>query len=96
MRRKLIMSLMMILMKIFRFSCTFLVEAHAAQLVQAGGQQEWLDQGLAAAPIKVVMMNIVVIMIMLVKVGITEAMIVMVVVIIKVMVFTIVVTLLDF
>ena len=59
----------MILMKIFRFSCTFLVEAHAAQLVQAGGQQEWLDQGLAAAPIKVVMMNIVVIMIMLVKVG---------------------------
>ena len=87
------MSLMMILMKIFRFSCTFLVEAHAAQLVQAGGQQEWLDQGLAAAPIKVVMMNIVVIMIMLVKVGITEAMIMM---IIKVMVFTIVVTLLDF
>ena len=87
---------MMILMKIFRFSCTFLVEAHAAQLVQAGGQQEWLDQGLAAAPIKVVMMNIVVIMIMLVKVGITEAMIMMVVVIIKVMVFTIVVTLLDF
>ena len=84
---------MMILMKIFRFSCTFLVEAHAAQLVQAGGQQEWLDQGLAAAPIKVVMMNIVVIMIMLVKVGITEAMIMM---IIKVMVFTIVVTLLDF
>ena len=80
-------------MKIFRFSCTFLVEAHAAQLVQAGGQQEWLDQGLAAAPIKVVMMNIVVIMIMLVKVGITEAMIMM---IIKVMVFTIVVTLLDF
>ena len=89
---------MMILMKIFRFSCTFLVEAHAAQLVQAGGQQEWLDQGLAAAPIKVVMMNIVVIMIMLVKVGITEAMMVMVVVmmIIKVMVFTIVVALLDF
>ena len=82
-------------MKIFRFSCTFLVEAHAAQLVQAGGQQEWLDQGLAAAPIKVVMMNIVVIMIMLVKVGITEAMIMMAVMIIKVMVFTIVVTLLD-
>ena len=90
------MSLMMILMKIFRFSCTFLVEAHAAQLVQAGGQQEWLDQGLAAAPIKVVMMNIVVIIIMLVKVGITEAMIMMVVVIIKVMVFTIVVTLPNF
>ena len=86
----------MILMKIFRFSCTFLVEAHAAQLVQAGGQQEWLDQGLAAAPIKVVMMNIVVIMIMLVKVGITEAMIMKVVVIIKVMVFIIVVTLPNF
>ena len=36
-----------------RFSCTYLIEAHAAQLVQAGGKQEWLDQGLAAAPIKV-------------------------------------------
>ena len=36
-----------------RFSCTYLIEAHAAQLVQAGGRQEWLDQGLAAAPIKV-------------------------------------------
>jgi AhpD family alkylhydroperoxidase len=37
-----------------RFSCTFLIEAHTAQLVQAGGRQEWIDQGLAAAPIKVV------------------------------------------
>jgi len=36
-----------------RFSCTFLIEAHTAQLVQAGGQQEWIDQGLAAAPIKI-------------------------------------------
>ena len=36
-----------------RFSCTYLIEAHAAQLVQAGGKQEWLDQGLAAAPVKV-------------------------------------------
>ena len=36
-----------------RFSCTYLIEAHAAQLVQAGGRQEWLDQGLAAAPVKV-------------------------------------------
>merc|ERR1712226_301417 len=39
--------------QIFRFSCTFLIEAHTAQLVQAGGQQEWIDQGLAAAPIKI-------------------------------------------
>jgi len=36
-----------------RFSCTYLIEAHAAQLVQAGGKQEWLDQGLVAAPIKI-------------------------------------------
>ena len=38
-----------------RFSCTYLIEAHAAQLVQAGGKQEWLDQGLAAAPVKVLL-----------------------------------------
>ena len=38
-----------------RFSCTYLIEAHAAQLVQAGGRQEWLDQGLAAAPVKVLL-----------------------------------------
>ena len=46
-----------------RFSCTYLIEAHAAQLVQAGGRQEWLDQGLAAAPIKVqaVMVNMVIV-----------------------------------
>ena len=41
-----------------RFSCTYLIEAHAAQLVQAGGKQEWLDQGLQAAPIKVQMVMV--------------------------------------
>ena len=41
-----------------RFSCTTLIEAHAAQLVQAGGKQEWLDQGLAAAPIKVLLVMV--------------------------------------
>ena len=48
-----------------RFSCTYLIEAHAAQLVQAGGKQEWLDQGLAAAPIKVqmVMMKMVIVIV---------------------------------
>ena len=43
----------MTMFSMLRFSCTYLIEAHAAQLVQAGGKQEWLDQGLAAAPIKV-------------------------------------------
>ena len=28
---------MMIIMMLLRFSCTFLIEAHTAQLVQAGG-----------------------------------------------------------
>ena len=41
-----------------RFSCTYLIEAHAAQLVQAGGKQEWLDQGLAAAPVKVLLVMV--------------------------------------
>ena len=48
-RAKMTMFLMFLML---RFSCTYLIEAHAAQLVQAGGKQEWLDQGLAAAPIK--------------------------------------------
>ena len=43
----------MTMFSMLRFSCTYLIEAHAAQLVQAGGKQEWLDQGLAAAPVKV-------------------------------------------
>ena len=43
----------MTMFSMLRFSCTYLIEAHAAQLVQAGGKQEWLDQGLVAAPIKV-------------------------------------------
>ena len=43
----------MTMFSMLRFSCTYLIEAHAAQLVQAGGKQEWLDQGLPAAPIKV-------------------------------------------
>ena len=50
-----------------RFSCTYLIEAHAAQLVQAGGKQEWLDQGLAAAPVKVLL----VLVKMVIVVGIT-------------------------
>ena len=41
-----------------RFSCTYLIEAHATQLVQAGGKQEWLDQGLAAAPVKVLLVMV--------------------------------------
>ena len=53
-RTKMTMFLMFLMP---RFSCTYLIEAHAAQLVQAGGKQEWLDQGLAAAPIKVQMVR---------------------------------------
>lgn len=36
-----------------RFSCTFLIEAHKTQLIQAGGKVEWVSQGLAAAPVKI-------------------------------------------
>jgi len=36
-----------------RFSCTFLIEAHKAQLLQAGGKVEWVERGLAAAPPKI-------------------------------------------
>ena len=56
---------MFLMFLMLRFSCTYLIEAHAAQLVQAGGKQEWLDQGLAAAPIKVqmVMMKMVIVIV---------------------------------
>jgi sestrin len=36
-----------------RFSCSYLIEAHKAQLLQAGGKPEWLERGLATAPAKI-------------------------------------------